>query len=146
MVGRVVEVLLVEDDPQDVELMREALKEGKVLINLHEVEDGVKALAYLRREAPYEQAVRPDVILLDLNLPRKDGREVLREIKSDERLKRTPVVILTTSNAEADVLKTYGLGANCYITKPVGLEAFTKVVQVIEEFWFAVVELPPRED
>ena len=144
MVGKPVEVLLVEDDPGDVELTTEAFKEGKIVIKLTVIEDGVKALAYLRREAPYAGAVRPDLILLDLNLPRKDGREVLRDIKSDEHLKGIPVVVLSTSDAEVDILKTYGLGANCYINKPVQLDQFTKVVRAIEEFWFSLVKLPPR--
>lgn len=144
MTGKPVEVLLVEDDPGDVDLTKEALREGKVAINLHVVDDGVKAMAYLRQEGSYAGEVRPDLIVLDLNLPKKDGREVLGELKSDEKLKRIPVVILTTSDAEADVLKTYGLGANCYITKPVGLDQFAKVVRAIEDFWFSVVKLPPR--
>lgn len=144
MTGKPVEVLLVEDDPGDVDLTKEALREGKITINLQVVDDGVKAMAYLRQEGSYAGAVRPDLIVLDLNLPKKDGREVLRELKSDEKLKRIPVVILTTSDAEADVLKTYGLGANCYITKPVGLDQFAKVVRAIEEFWFSVVKLPSR--
>ena len=144
MVGKPVEVLLVEDDPGDVELTTEAFKEGKIVVNLTVIEDGVKALAYLRREAPYAGAVRPDLILLDLNLPKKDGREVLRDIKSDEHLKGIPVVVLSTSDAEVDILKTYGLGANCYINKPVQLDQFTKVVRAIEEFWFSLVKLPPR--
>lgn len=144
MTGKPVEVLLVEDDPGDVDLTKEALREGKITINLQVVDDGVKAMAYLHQEGSYAGAVRPDLIVLDLNLPKKDGREVLRELKTDEKLKRIPVVILTTSDAEADVLKTYGLGANCYITKPVGLDQFAKVVRAIEDFWFSVVKLPSR--
>jgi len=144
MTGKPVEVLLVEDDPGDVDLTKEALAEGKIAVNLHVVDDGVKALAYLRQEGSYAGAVRPDLIVLDLNLPKKDGREVLRDLKNDEALKRIPVVILTTSDAEVDVLKTYGLGANCYITKPVGLDQFAKVVRAIEDFWFSIVKLPPR--
>ena len=144
MTGKPVEVLLVEDDPGDVDLTKEALAEGKIAVNLHVVDDGVKALAYLRQEGSYVGAVRPDLVVLDLNLPKKDGREVLRDLKNDEALKRIPVVILTTSDAEVDVLKTYGLGANCYITKPVGLDQFAKVVRAIEDFWFSIVKLPPR--
>lgn len=137
-----VEILLVEDNPGDVRLTREALKEGKVHNNLYVTPDGVDALAFLRRELPYEDAVRPDVILLDLNLPRKNGREVLAEIKADPELKRIPVVILTTSQAEQDIVDTYNLHANCYITKPVDLEQFITVVRSVEEFWFSIVKLP----
>ena len=120
--GAPVEILLVEDNPADVRLTQEALKEGKVFNNLHWAKDGVEALAFLRREGKHAGAPRPDIILLDLNLPKKDGREVLHEIKNDEKLKRIPVVILTTSKAEEDVLKSYNLHANCYVTKPVDLE------------------------
>lgn len=144
MMGKPIEVLLVEDDPGDVDLTRETLKESKLAINLRVADDGEQALAYLRQEGSYAGAVRPDLIVLDLNLPRKDGREVLRELKQDERLKRIPVVILSTSDEEGDVVKSYGLGANCYITKPVGLDQFAKVVRAIEDFWFSVVKLPPR--
>lgn len=139
-----IEVLLVEDDPGDVELTRECLNEAKVKVNLNVVDDGVKAVAYLRREGEYAGAVRPDLVLLDLRLPRKDGREVLRDIKTDESLKRIPVVILTTSDAEEDILGSYNLGANCYVTKPVGLDEFAHIVRTIDAFWFAVVKLPPR--
>jgi two-component system response regulator len=139
-----IEVLLVEDDPGDVELTRECLNEAKVKVNLNVVDDGVKAVAYLRREGEYAGAVRPDLVLLDLRLPRKDGREVLRDIKTDESLKRIPVVILTTSDAEEDILRSYNLGANCYVTKPVGLDEFAHIVRTIDAFWFAVVKLPPR--
>lgn len=142
MAPEAIDVLLVEDDPADVDLTKESLKESKVTVNLHVVNDGLKALQYLRREASYAGAARPDVVLLDLNLPKKDGREVLRDIKQDEDLKRIPVVILTTSDTETDILKSYDLGANCYITKPVGLDQFSKVVRAIEEFWFSVVKLP----
>jgi chemotaxis family two-component system response regulator Rcp1 len=120
------------------------LSQEKVVVNLHVVGDGVEALAYLRREDPYRNAVRPDVILLDLNMPRKDGREVLRDIKRDDHLKVIPVVVLTTSDAEGDILKSYQLGANCYVTKPVGLPQFARIVSVIEDFWFTVVRLPTR--
>ncbi|RLC93534.1 MAG: hypothetical protein DRI39_02595, partial [Chloroflexi bacterium] len=137
-----VEVLLVEDNPGDVRLTKEALKDGKVCNNLHVVEDGVEALAYLRREGKYQDAPRPDLILLDLNLPRKDGRDVLAEVKNDQRLKRIPVVVLTTSKAEEDVLKAYDLHVNCYITKPVDLDQFMNLVRAIEDFWLAMVKLP----
>ena len=140
--GRPVETLLVEDNPGDAELTAEALRHGKVYNQMYVVEDGEAALAFLRRQDPYADVPRPDVILLDLNLPRKDGREVLAEIKSDESLKRIPVVVLTTSKAEEDILKTYNLHANCYITKPVDLEQFVTVVRYIEDFWLAIVRLP----
>jgi len=136
--------LLVEDNPGDVRLTREALKEGKVLNELHVVGDGEEALAFMRREGKHAQAVRPDLILLDLNLPKKDGREVLAEIKEDPALRRIPVVILTVSKAEEDIIKTYDLHANCYITKPVDLEQFIQVVKSIEDFWLCVVKLPPN--
>ena len=136
------EILLVEDNPGDVRLTREALKEGKILNHVSVVGDGVEALAFLRREDKYANAVRPDLILLDLNLPKKDGREVLAEIKADAGLKKIPVVILTTSAAEQDILKTYDLHANCYIIKPVDLEQFIKIVQLIEDFWFTIARLP----
>ncbi len=139
---RPVEILLVEDNPGDVRLTKEALKEAKVLNRLTVVQDGVEALAFLRREGPYVNAARPHLILLDLNLPKKDGRAVLAEIKADDDLKRIPVVILTTSQAEQDVIKSYNLHANCYITKPVDLEQFIMVVKSIEEFWLGIVVLP----
>jgi CheY-like chemotaxis protein len=141
--GEPVEILLIEDNPGDVRLTREAFKEGKVSNNLNVVKDGVEAMTFLRQEKKYADAPRPDVILLDLNLPRKDGREVLAEIKQDPNLKRIPVVILTTSQAEQDILKTYNLYANCYITKPVDLEQFITVVRSIETFWLSIVKLPP---
>jgi two-component system, chemotaxis family, response regulator Rcp1 len=139
-----IEILLVEDNPGDVRLTKEALKEGKVYSNLHTVKDGVEAMEFLRREGKYKDVPRPDIILLDLNLPRKDGREVLEEIKSDELLKRIPVVVLTTSKAEEDVLRTYNLHANCYVTKPVDLEKFMVVVKSIDVFWLTVVTVPPN--
>lgn len=142
--GRAVEILFVEDNPGDVRLTQEALKEGKVRINLQVVGDGVEAMSFLRQEGKFADMSRPDLILLDLNLPKKDGREVLAEIKSDEVLKRIPVVILTTSRAEEDVLKSYNLHANCYVTKPVDLDQFMKVVQGIEDFWLTLVKLPPE--
>jgi CheY-like chemotaxis protein len=141
-IGRPVEILLVEDSPGDVRLTKEALKEGKVLNNLNVVGDGVEALAFLRREGPYVNMTRPDLVLLDLNLPKKDGREVLEAIKNDPDLKRIPVVILTTSSAEKDVLKSYDLHANCYVTKPVDFEQFITVVKSVEDFWLTVVKLP----
>lgn len=141
--GRPIEILLVEDNPGDVRLTREVLKEGKPLINLRAVEDGVEALAFLRREGKYADAPRPDLILLDLNLPKKDGREVLAVIKADEHLRRIPVVVLTVSQAEEDILKSYNLNANCYISKPVDLDQFIKVVKSIEDFWLTIVKLPP---
>lgn len=136
-------ILLVEDNPADVRFTQEAFREAKVLNTLFVVPDGVEAMDFLRGQGKYAKAERPDVILLDLNLPRKNGYEVLAEIKEDPHLKRIPVVILTTSEAEQDVLKTYNLHANCYITKPVGLDQFIDVVQTIESFWFTVVVLPP---
>ena len=139
------EILLVEDNAGDVRLAREGLRECKLLNNLSVADDGVKAMAFLRREGEHAHAPRPDLIMLDLNLPRKDGREVLKEIKEDEKLKRIPVVILTTSKAEEDIVKSYSLHANCYVTKPLAIEQFIEVVQAIETFWFTIVELPPRE-
>jgi chemotaxis family two-component system response regulator Rcp1 len=141
-IGRAAEVLLVEDSPGDVRLTREALKEGKVRNNLSVVSDGVEAMEFLRREGKYADAPRPDIVLLDLNMPRKDGREVLAEMKSDENLKRIPVVVLTTSEAEQDILKTYDLHANCYLTKPVDLEQFISIVKSVEDFWLTIVQLP----
>ena len=137
-----VEILLVEDNPGDERLTREALKEGKVYSNLYWVKDGVEAIEFLRRKGRYAESPRPDIILLDLNLPKKDGREVLQEIKTDNDLKRIPVVILTTSKAEEDVLKTYNLHANCYVTKPVDLEKFIVVIKSIDAFWLTVATLP----
>ena len=138
-----IEILLVEDNLGDMRLTQEALKEGKVYNNLHWAKDGVEAIEFLNRRGKYESAPRPDIILLDLNLPRKDGREVLEEIKSDENLKQIPVVVLTTSKAEEDVARSYALHANCYVTKPVDLEKFIVVVQSIDRFWLTVVTLPP---
>jgi chemotaxis family two-component system response regulator Rcp1 len=141
---RTVDILMVEDDPGDVRLTREALKGSKVLHSLNVVEDGVAALDYLRNVAPYEHAVRPDIVLLDLNLPKKDGREVLSAMKADPTLRTIPVVILTTSQAEEDVLRAYNLNANCYVTKPVDFDQFMRIVRTIEEFWLNVVTLPPK--
>jgi len=142
MNGRSAEILLVEDNPGDVRLTIEALRDSKVQNQLNVVRDGVEALSFLRREGAFVNAVRPDLILLDLNLPRKDGREVLAEIKADASLRTIPVVILTTSRAEQDVLRSYELQANCYITKPVDLEQFMTVVRSIEDFWLTIVTLP----
>lgn len=139
---KVVDILLVEDNPGDRRLTVEALKEAKIRNELYEVENGVEAMAFLRKEGNYSAVPRPDLILLDLNLPKMDGREVLREIKEDVRLKSIPVVILTTSEAEEDIIKTYELHANCYITKPVDLDQFIKVVKSIEDFWLTIVQLP----
>ena len=139
-----IEVLLVEDSPGDVRLTREAFKDAKVHISLHVAPDGAEAMAFLKREGKYAHMPRPDLILLDLNLPKKDGREVLAEIKESQSLKIIPVVILTTSASETDILRTYQLHANCYITKPVGLEGFLKVVQSIDNFWLTVVKLPRK--
>lgn len=141
---RPIEILLVEDNPGDVRLTREALKDAKVSNTLHVVEDGVAALDFLYRRSPFDDVPRPDLVLLDLNLPRKNGREVLAEIKADERHKSIPVVILTTSQAEEDVLRAYNLHANCYITKPVDFTQFTRIVRTIEDFWLTIVTLPPK--
>ncbi|MFO8017763.1 MAG: response regulator [Promethearchaeia archaeon] len=144
--GKPVEILLVEDNPGDVRLTKEALKESKIINNLHVVENGIEAMSFLKQEGDYKDMPEPDLILLDLNLPKKDGREVLADIKEDERLKRIPVVILTTSSADEDILHTYNLHANCFITKPVDMNQFTKVVKNIGDFWFSIVKLPKRED
>jgi chemotaxis family two-component system response regulator Rcp1 len=142
--SRPIEILLVEDNAGDVRLVKEALEENKFLNNLHMARDGVEAMKFLHKEGEYANAVRPDLILLDLNLPKKDGREVLAEVKVDEDLKRIPVVIMTISKAEEDILKTYNLHANCYITKPIDLDQFIKVVRSVESFWLTIVKLPPR--
>ncbi|WP_284617150.1 response regulator [Aquabacterium humicola] len=139
---RAIEILMVEDNPGDVRLTREAFKDGRVWNRLHVVEDGLLAMDFLYRRPPFEEAPRPDIILLDLNLPRMDGREVLAAIKSDPALRIIPVVVLTTSQAEEDVLRAYHLNANCYVTKPVDLEQFIRIVQAIEDFWLTVVRLP----
>ncbi len=141
---RPVNILLVEDNPGDADLAREALESSKVNNELHVVEDGVKAMSFLRGEGVYSDTPHPDLILLDLNLPKKDGRQVLEEIKQDDNLKRIPVVILTTSKAEEDVLRSYNLHANCYITKPIDLNQFLHVVRSIEDFWLSIVLLPPK--
>lgn len=143
-IGKPIQILLVEDSPGDVRLTQEALKEGKVLNELQVVSDGVEALALLHKQGKYTRAARPDLILLDLNLPKKDGREVLAEIKEDPNLRRIPVVVLTVSKAEEDIIRTYDLHANCYVTKPVDLEQFIQAVKSIEDFWLCVVKLPPN--
>jgi chemotaxis family two-component system response regulator Rcp1 len=141
-----IEVLLVEDSPGDVRLTQEALKDAKVHLNLQIARDGIEAMSLLKQEGGYANSPRPDLILLDLNLPRKDGREVLREIKESPTLKSIPVVILTTSASNADILQSYMLHANCYITKPVNLDGFIKVVKTIDRFWLSVVKLPPHPE
>jgi CheY-like chemotaxis protein len=141
---RPIEILLVEDSPSDAEFTSEALKEAKVRNHLSIVEDGVQAMEFLRRQGRYSNAPRPDLIMLDLNLPRKDGREVLAELKADDNLRMIPVVVLTTSRAEEDIIRAYKLHANCYITKPVDFQQFLTVVRSIESFWLFVVTLPPR--
>ncbi len=144
MNSRPIEILLVEDNPGDVRLTLEAFKEGTILNNFTVMNDGVEALAYLRREGQHAKAVRPDLILLDLNLPKKDGREVLAEIKTDERLMKIPVVVLTSSAAEEDIARAYSRHANCFITKPADLDQFLRVVHSIESFWLTLVKLPSR--
>ena len=144
--GRPIEILLVEDNPGDVRLTLEALKEGKVLNHMSVAMDGVEAMAFLRREGRFAGAPHPDLVLLDLNLPKKDGREVLDDIKRDARLKHIPVVILTTSQAEQDIVKSYELHANCYIAKPVDLDQFMSVVKSVQDFWLSVVKLPSEGD
>ena len=141
--SRTIEVLLIEDNPGDVNLTRLALADRAINVNLSVVPDGVEAMNFLHRQGEYQQAVHPDLILLDWNLPRKDGREVLVEIKTNERLQRIPIVVLTTSQAEEDIRKAYDLHANCYITKPVDFQKFVQIIQSIENFWFTIVQLPP---
>jgi CheY-like chemotaxis protein len=140
-----IDILLVEDNPGDVRLTREALKDAKVLNEVYVAQDGVEAMQFLHREGKFSNAPTPDMILLDLNLPRKDGREVLAEIKQDSKLKRIPVVVLTTSKADEDIIRTYNLHANAYITKPVDLDRFIEIIHTLEEFWFSIVKLPPKE-
>lgn len=140
-----VDILLVEDNPGDVRLTREALKDAKVLNEVYVAKDGVEAMDFLNKKGPFKEAPTPDLILLDLNLPRKDGREVLAEIKKDQKLMRIPVVILTTSKADEDIIRTYNLHANAYITKPVDLNRFIEIIHALEEFWFTIVKLPPKE-
>lgn len=143
--ARPIEILLVEDSPGDVRLTQEALKDAKMRNNLHVVGDGVEAMAFLNKKGKYANTPNPDLILLDLNLPKKDGREVLAEIKSDENLKRIPVVVLTISKSEEDIFRSYNLHANCYVTKPIDFDQFTTVVKAIESFWFTIVKLPQNE-
>ncbi len=142
---KAVEILLIEDNPGDVRLTIEALKESKIMNNMHVADDGIEAMSFLKKEGIYKDKPRPDLIILDLNLPRKDGREVLGEIKSEDSLKQIPIVILTTSEAEEDIIKSYELHANCYITKPVDMEQFIKVVKSVGDFWFSIVMLPPGD-
>jgi two-component system, chemotaxis family, response regulator Rcp1 len=140
-----IDILIVEDNKGDARLIKEVLNENKVFTSLYFVKDGVEAMDYLNARGKYKEAPKPDLIILDLNLPRKDGREVLAEIKSDDKLKHIPVVIMTISQAEEDILKSYNLHANCYVTKPIDLIQFIKVVKSIENFWFSVVKLPPKD-
>ena len=145
MINRPVEILMVEDNPTDVMLIQEALADTKMLSNLHVAEDGVQAMEFLHRQGEHASAPRPDMVLLDLNMPRKGGQEVLAEIKGDEHLKHIPTVILTTSRAEADIWKAYGLHANCYIPKPVDFDAFADIVRTIQNFWFIIALLPSSQ-
>ena len=142
--GSAVKILLVEDNPGDVRLTQEALKESKMLNELYVTEDGVEAMEFLNREGKFSDAPHPDLILLDLNLPKKDGRELLAEIKADEKLRRIPVVVLTTSKAQEDIYRMYEQHANCYITKPIDLDQFIEVVKSIDNFWLTIVKLPPE--
>ncbi len=144
MIDRTIHVLLVEDDPGDVMLTRKGLEDVKIALQLDIVNNGVEAMAYLRQEAPYTEAIRPDLVLLDLNMPKKDGCAVLQDLQEDKALRSIPVVVLTTSDNDSDVARAYDLGANCYITKPVGLDEFVRAISSIEEFWFTVVKLPPK--
>ncbi len=139
-----VRILLMEDDLGDVELIREGLRDAKITLEMEHVADGEEGMRYLRREGKYADATRPDIVLLDLNMPRKDGREVLREIRADATLRGLPVIVLTTSDAETDIVRSYDMGANCYVKKPLGLEEFLAVVKSIEGFWLALVRLPGR--
>ena len=140
--NRPIDILMIEDNPGDARLTQEALKESKVLNRLYHAKDGVEALSFVRQEGPFADVPRPDIILLDLNLPKKDGREVLAELKADPQLKTIPVVVLTTSKAEQDIVRSYELHANCYITKPVDLDKFIDIVQGLEDFWLSIVRLP----
>ncbi len=142
---RSIDILLVEDNPGDVRLTKEALKDAKVLNDVYVAQDGVEAMQFLHKEGAFSDVPTPDLILLDLNLPRKDGRDVLAEIKQDSKLKHIPVVVLTTSKADEDIIKTYNLHANAYITKPVDLSRFIEIMHTLQEFWFSIVKLPPKE-
>jgi CheY-like chemotaxis protein len=139
-----IDILVVEDNPGDARLIKEVLNEQKIYNSLFIVSDGVEAMNFLQKKGKYKESPKPDLIILDLNLPKKDGREVLSDIKADDNLKRIPVVIMTISQAEADILKSYNLHANCYITKPIDLDQFIKVIKSIEEFWFSIVKLPSK--
>lgn len=141
-----IDILVVEDNPGDARLIKEVLNDNKVFSSLYIVNDGVEAMNFLHNEGKYKKVPKPDLIILDLNLPRKDGREVLAEIKADNKLKHIPIVIMTISQAEEDILKSYNLHANCYITKPIDLNQFIKVVKSIEDFWFSIVKLPPKAE
>jgi two-component system response regulator len=141
-----IHILLVEDDPGDVMLTKKILEDVKIALQLEVVNDGVEAMAYLRRETPYADAIRPDLVFLDLNMPKKDGCAVLKELQQDTALRSIPVVVLTTSDSDSDIERAYDLGANCYITKPMGLDQFANVIRSIEDFWFTVVKLLPRQD
>ena len=142
--GEPIEILLAEDNPGDVRLTEKALERGKIVNNLHVTENGVEAMRFLRREGEYADEPQPDLVLLDLNMPRKDGREVLEEMRGDPALRRIPVVVLTSSEAEEDVVRSYELSANAYLTKPVDFEGFVDIIERIEEFWFSVVKMPPK--
>ncbi|MBF0318224.1 MAG: response regulator [Nitrospirae bacterium] len=142
--SRQIEVLMIEDDPGDVDLMKEGLLNAKVAVNISVALNGEDAMSYLKKEGKYSGAPTPDLIFLDLNLPKKDGREVLKEVKSEKGLRHIPVIVVTTSDAEQDILRSYDLGANSYVTKPVGFGEFVKVVNTIEDFWFTIVKLPPK--
>jgi two-component system, chemotaxis family, response regulator Rcp1 len=142
--SRPVQILIVEDNPADARLVREVMRDSKVLNEIHWVPDGVEALAFLRRQGKYANAPRPNLIFLDLNMPRKDGREVLHDVKADDALKRIPIVVMTSSQAEEDVARAYDQHANCYVRKPIDFEQFHSVVKTLENFWFATVELPTR--
>ena len=142
MMSSQLEVLLIEDDPEDVDLTQEALERSKVMVKLNVVNDGEEALAYLRREGQYQELPHPDLIWLDLNLPGMSGQEILREIRSDDSIKHIPIVVLTTSDADEDILKSYQLGANCYVQKPIGIREFQQMLSALENFWFTVVKLP----
>ena len=139
-----IEILLIEDNPADIRLTQEAFREARLQNTVHVVQDGVNAMAFIRQTAPFQQAPRPDLILLDLNLPKKDGREVLKEIKSDTHTRTIPVVVLTTSDDEADVLRSYDLHANAYLVEPIDILQFIKMIQSLEDFWLSVVKLPPK--
>lgn len=144
-VNRPVEILLIEDNEADIRLTRESIKEAKIRNTLHVTRDGEEALDFLKKRGEHKSSITPDLILLDLNLPKKDGREVLKEIKNDPELSPIPVVVLTTSEAEKDIIKSYQLHANCYVTKPMGLDGFVEVITAIENFWFTIVKLPTEE-